>query len=56
MKRTLTLKVDKKSFKLGESVAGVRAVIPSKLGREESGKVIYKRKAEYREDPFQKRA
>ncbi|WHY77122.1 hypothetical protein QNH20_24060 [Neobacillus sp. WH10] len=56
MKRTVGSKVNKKSYKLGETVTGVRAVIPSIHGKEESGKVIYKRKADYREDPYQKRA
>lgn len=56
MKRTVKSKADKKSYKLGETVKGVKAVIPSNHGKEESGLVIYKRKADYREDPFKKRA
>ncbi|WP_157081491.1 hypothetical protein [Neobacillus soli] len=56
MSRAAVSKVDQKSYKLGETVAGVRAVITSIHGKEESGKVIYKRKADYREDPYQKRA
>ncbi|WHY77103.1 hypothetical protein QNH20_23965 [Neobacillus sp. WH10] len=56
MKRTTKSKADKKSYKLGETVTGVKAVIPSNHGKEESGIVIYKRKADYREDPFKKRA
>lgn len=41
------------SYKVGETVRG-RAVVPSKNGKEESGLVIYKRKAEYRNDPYGK--
>lgn len=43
------------SYKIGEAVSGVTAVVPSK-GKEEQGRVVYKRKADYREDPFRKRA
>lgn len=46
----------KERNKLGETVTGVSAMIFSKSGKEEQGKVIYKRKADYREDPFRKRA
>ncbi|GHI01457.1 hypothetical protein [Neobacillus kokaensis] len=56
MSRTVVLKLNKNSYKLGEAVAGIRAVIPTKSGKEESGKVIYKRKADYHEDPYKKRA
>ncbi|MFJ7724686.1 hypothetical protein ACIQXV_00850 [Neobacillus sp. NPDC097160] len=56
MKSAVVSKVDQKSYKLGETVTGVRAVITSIHGKEESGKVIYKRKADYREDPYKKRA
>lgn len=52
--RNLTVK---HSYKIGESVTtGVRGVIPTKNGREESGLVVYKRKAEYKHDPYKKRA
>ncbi|MEH7306625.1 hypothetical protein [Neobacillus drentensis] len=56
MKRAVISKEEKNSYKLGETVTGVRAIITSKYGKEESGKVVYKRKADYREDPFKKRA
>lgn len=39
---------EKNTFKVGKAVKGVKALIPSKNGKEESGLVIYKRKAEYR--------
>ena len=41
--------------KVGETVSGVRAVVHSK-GKELHGKIVYKRKADYKEDPFTKRA
>lgn len=47
---------NKNAFKYGEAVAGVKAVIPSKNGKEEAGLIIYKRKAEYKDDPYMKRA
>ncbi len=50
------MKTKRDSYKLGEAVASKKAVIPSKNGKEEAGVVIYKRKAEYRDDPFRKRA
>ncbi|GAA0337587.1 hypothetical protein GCM10008967_29810 [Bacillus carboniphilus] len=46
----------KHSYKVGEAVTGIRAVIPTKNGREESGVVVYKRKAEYKDDPYKKTA
>ncbi|MFB6468876.1 hypothetical protein ACE38V_19155 [Cytobacillus sp. Hz8] len=46
----------KNAFKIGEAVSGVRAVIPSKNGKEETGVVVYKRKAVYNDDPYKKRA
>lgn len=46
----------KHSYKTGEAVAGNRAVIPTRNGKEESGVVVYKRKAEYKDDPYKKRA
>jgi hypothetical protein len=45
----------KSSHKIGEAVSGVSAVFPSKTGKAESGKVVYKRKPEYEHDPFKKR-
>ncbi|WP_161487130.1 hypothetical protein [Neobacillus mesonae] len=56
MNRAVVLKLNKNAYKIGEAVAGIRAVIPTKHGKEESGKVIYKRKADYHEDPYKKRA
>ncbi|MCM3570432.1 hypothetical protein [Neobacillus mesonae] len=56
MSKSVVVKLNKNAYKLGEAVAGIRAVIPAKHGKEESGKVIYKRKADYHEDPFKKRA
>jgi hypothetical protein len=44
------------NYKVGEAISGKKAVVPSKNGKEESGIVVYRRKAEYREDPFKKRA
>ncbi|MFC0476251.1 hypothetical protein ACFFHF_13510 [Robertmurraya beringensis] len=44
------------SYKVGEAVTGKKAIISSKDGKEVTGRVIYKRKAEYRDDPFRKRA
>lgn len=44
----------KHSHKIGESVKGVRAVIPTKNGKEESGEIVYKRKADYKEDPYKR--
>jgi len=55
MNRSRQLK-EKHSYKIGEAVTGIRAVIPTKNGREESGEVVYKRKAEYKHDPYKKRA
>ena len=45
----------KNSYKVGKAVPGVQAIITSKKG-EEPGTIVYRRKAEYREDPFGKRA
>jgi hypothetical protein len=42
-------------FKIGEAVRGVRAVFPFKEGKEESGRVVYKRKPDYEYDPYKKR-
>ncbi|MCR1834058.1 hypothetical protein NSA56_06585 [Oceanobacillus caeni] len=37
-------------YKIGKPVYGVKAVVSSKSGRrEEKGKVVYKRKVDYRE-------
>jgi hypothetical protein len=55
MNRTRNI-TGKDAFKIGEAVSGVRAVIPSKNGKEEAGVVVYKRKADYKEDPYKKRA
>ncbi|MDQ0859864.1 hypothetical protein [Bacillus sp. V2I10] len=55
MKR-ITIGPSRDSYKIGEVVTGNKAVITSKNGKEETGRVIYKRKAEYRDDPFRKRA
>lgn len=46
----------KHSYKVGEAVSGVKAVVPSKNGKEESGVIVYRRKAVYGEDPFKKEA
>jgi hypothetical protein len=54
VKKTSDLK-GKSSHKIGEAVAGVKAVFPSKTGEEETGRVVYKRKPEYEHDPFKKR-
>jgi hypothetical protein len=45
----------KNAYKVGRAVPGVKAIITSKKG-EESATIVYKRKADYREDPFGKRA
>lgn len=45
----------KNSHKIGEAVRGTQVVIPAKNGKEESGIVVYKRKAVYNDDPYEKR-
>ncbi|MED1206110.1 hypothetical protein [Heyndrickxia acidicola] len=45
----------KSSYKIGEDVVGVRATICGKNGKEELGRVVYKRKPEYGYDPYEKR-
>lgn len=45
----------KHSYKVGKAVPGIKTIITSKKG-EESATIVYKRKADYREDPFGKRA
>ncbi|MED1202579.1 hypothetical protein [Heyndrickxia acidicola] len=44
----------KSSYKIGEAVEGERAVFTSKTGKEEWGRVVYKRKPDYRYDPYKK--
>ncbi|MCU9614717.1 hypothetical protein OEV98_14330 [Caldibacillus lycopersici] len=39
---------EKNAYKIGKPVKGVKGIVPSKNGKEESGLVIYKRKAEYK--------
>lgn len=56
MKKQLTGSSRDSSYKVGEAVAGKKAIISSKDGKDVTGRVIYKRKAEYRDDPFRKRA
>ncbi|WP_170972126.1 hypothetical protein [Bacillus yapensis] len=55
MNRSRQLK-GKHSNKIGEAVNGGRAIVPTKNGKEESGVVVYKRKADYKDDPYKKRA
>lgn len=45
------------SYKVGKAVSDVRALIPTKDGKvAEPAVIVYSRKAEYKEDPFKKRA
>jgi|GEM_PF-6153443 len=49
IKRDKTAKFENQAYKIGEPVKnGVKAIIPSKNGKEESCLLVYKRKAEYR--------
>ncbi|MFZ3590039.1 hypothetical protein ACOI1C_12350 [Bacillus sp. DJP31] len=44
-------------YKVGKAVSDVRALIPSKNGEfVEPALIVYTRKAEYKDDPFKKRA
>jgi len=39
---------EKNDYKIGKPVKGVKAIIPSENGKEETGIVVYKRKAVYK--------
>lgn len=42
------IELEKNAYKIGKTVKGIKAMFPAKNGKEETGVVVYKRKAEYR--------